>query len=126
MLGRAREGAQLKMVSDQRLSPTFTADLATALIEAVEADASGVLHLTASGDCSWLEFTQAIMEIAGESPHIEPVTTTVPPGGVDRPLNGVLARPAADALGLTPLRGWREALEDYMRRAGLSAEAVRA
>jgi dTDP-4-dehydrorhamnose reductase len=45
---------------------------------------------------------------------------------VDRPLNGVLARPAADAAGLTPLRHWREALEDYMTRAGLSAEAARA
>jgi hypothetical protein len=40
---------------------------------------------------------------------------------VDRPLNGVLARPRADALGLTPLRSWREALEDYMGRAGLAA-----
>ena len=55
----------------------------------------------------------------------EPVETTVPPGGVDRPLNGVLARPAADALGLTPLRGWREALADYMQRAGLAAAPVR-
>jgi hypothetical protein len=33
----------------------------------------------------------------------------------------VLARPRADALGLTPLRSWREALEDYMGRAGLAA-----
>lgn len=122
MLGRARdEGAQLKMVSDQRLSPTFTADLAAALIEAVERDASGTLHLAAGGECSWFEFTEAIMAIAGVEVPLEPVTTTIPPGGVDRPLNGVLARPAADAAGLTPLRGWREALEDYMERAGLAA-----
>jgi dTDP-4-dehydrorhamnose reductase len=124
MLGRAREeGAQLKMVSDQRLSPTFTADLAAALIEAVEKDAAGVLHLTAGDECSWFEFTQAIMQIAGVEVPIEPVQTTVPPGGVDRPLNGVLARPAADAAGLTPLRHWREALQDYMERAGLAAGA---
>ena len=32
-----------------------------------------------------------------------------PPGGADRPLNGVLARDRTDSLGLTPLRGWREA-----------------
>jgi dTDP-4-dehydrorhamnose reductase len=122
MLGRARQpDAQLKMVEDQRLSPTFTADLAAALIEAVEKDASGVHHLTAGGECSWFEFTRAIMEIAGLEVPIEPVTTTVPPGGVDRPLNGVLARPAADAAGLTPLRDWREALGDYMDRAGLAA-----
>jgi dTDP-4-dehydrorhamnose reductase len=122
MLGRAREeGAQLKMVADQRLSPTFTADLAAALIEAVERDAAGTLHLAAGGECSWFEFTEAIMEIAGVEVPLDPVETTVPPGGVDRPLNGVLARPAADAAGLTPLRHWRDALQEYMERAGLAA-----
>jgi dTDP-4-dehydrorhamnose reductase len=123
MLGRAREQGELRMVADQLLSPTFTADLAGALIEAVHADAAGVLHLTAGGACSWFEFTQAIVELAGLDVPIESVRTTVPPGGVDRPLNGVLARPAADAAGLMPLRHWHEALEDYMQRAGLAAAA---
>ena len=121
MVGRARDQGELRMVADQRLSPTFTSDLAAALIEAVDAGAEGVHHLTASGACSWFEFTEAIIEIAGIDVPIEAVTTSVPPGGVDRPLNGVLARPAADAAGLTPLRHWREALEDYMNRAGLAA-----
>jgi dTDP-4-dehydrorhamnose reductase len=112
MVGRAREQGELKMVSDQRLQPTFTADLAATMVEAVEADAGGLLHLTAGGACSWLEFTEAIMELAGIEVPIEPVETTIPPGGAARPLNGVLARPRADAIGLTPLRHWREALED--------------
>src|SRR4051812_915591 len=46
MLGRAREQGQLKMVADQRLSPTFTSDLAAASIAAVTAGATGLLHLT--------------------------------------------------------------------------------
>jgi dTDP-4-dehydrorhamnose reductase len=121
MLARAEGGAGLKMVADQRLQPTFTADLASAVVEAADRDVSGVLHLTASGACSWFDFTQAIMEIAAVEVDIEPVQTTIPVGGVDRPLNGVLARPRADALGLTPLRPWREALADYMGRAGLAA-----
>jgi dTDP-4-dehydrorhamnose reductase len=125
MVARAREQGELRMVADQRLSPTFTADLAAALLEAVERGAGGVLHLTASGACSWLEFTEAIARIAGIDVPIEGVETTVPPGGVDRPLNGVLARPAADALGLSPLRPWEEALADYMQRAGLAAAAAR-
>jgi dTDP-4-dehydrorhamnose reductase len=123
MVARATEQGELRMVADQLLSPTFTSDLAEALLEAVEADAAGVLHLTAGGACSWFEFTQAIIELAGLDVPIESVRTTVPPGGVDRPLNGVLARPAADALGLTPLRHWHEALADYMQRAGLAAAA---
>ena len=123
MLTRAEGGGGLKMVADQRLQPTFTFDLASAVVEAAERDAEGVLHLTAEGACSWFQFTQAIMEIAAVEVDIEPVQTTIPPGGVDRPLNGVLARKRADELGLTPLRPWREALEDYMSRANLAAVA---
>lgn len=119
MLARARDTGQIRMVSDQRLQPTFTADLAVAIVEAVDAGAGGVLHLTASGECSWFEFTAAILELAGVECELEPVETS--PGGVDRPLNGVLARPRADAAGVRPLRDWRAGLEDYMQRAGLAA-----
>jgi dTDP-4-dehydrorhamnose reductase len=121
MIARARDQGVLKVVRDQRLSPTFTADLAAAILEAVAQNASGTLHLTASGECSWLEFTEAIMARAGIDVPIEGVETTRSPGAADRPLNGVLARPAADVAGLQPLRHWREALADYMNRAGLSA-----
>jgi dTDP-4-dehydrorhamnose reductase len=122
MLARARETGALKMVADQLLQPTFTADLAAAIVDAVARDAQGVVHLTAADACSWHEFTVAIMELAGVDVPVEAVTTTIPPGGVDRPLNGVLARPRADALGLPTLRTWREGLEDYMSRAGLAAQ----
>jgi dTDP-4-dehydrorhamnose reductase len=123
MIARAREQGALRMVADQLLQPTFTADLAAAILEAVDADAAGVLHLTATGACSWHEFTLAIMEAAGIDVPVEPAATEIPPGGVDRPLNGVLARPRAEALGLTPLRPWREALLDYMAQAGLASAA---
>jgi dTDP-4-dehydrorhamnose reductase len=119
VLARARETGQLKMVADQRLQPTFTTDLAGVLVDAVRRDAAGLVHLTNSGACSWYEFTEAILENAGLEVPIEPVETVIGPGGVDRPLNGVLARPRADSLGLQQLRPWREALDDYMARAGL-------
>ncbi len=119
MLARARETGALSVVADQRLQPTYTADLADAILRAVEREAEGVLHLTAAGECSWHEFTSAIIELAGLDVPVEPVATTIPPGGADRPLNGVLARPAADRLGLPALRPWRDALADYMGAAGL-------
>jgi dTDP-4-dehydrorhamnose reductase len=122
MVARAREQGSLRMVSDQRVQPTFTADLAEAIVAGVRAEATGVVHLVAGGECSWLEFTEAIMREVGIEVPIEAVTTTVPPGGADRPLNGVLARYRADALGLPALRHWREALADYVQRAGLAPE----
>jgi dTDP-4-dehydrorhamnose reductase len=120
-LVRAQEQGQLRMVADQRLSPTYTADLAAALVDAVASGASGVIHLTSSGECSWYEFTRAILDLAGVGVPVEAVPTTRAPGAPERPLNGVLDRPAADAAGLSPLRPWSEALADYMDRAGLTA-----
>lgn len=119
MLGRAQEQGELRMVADQRLNPTFTADLAAGLVAAVEREASGLLHLTNSGACSWYELTEAIMDLAGVEVSIEPVGTKIPPGGAARPLNGMLASERAAGLGLAELRPWREALSDYMQRAGL-------
>jgi dTDP-4-dehydrorhamnose reductase len=123
IIAAAEKNGKLAVVADQRLQPTFTVDLAEALVEAVEAEAQGVLHLTAGGECSWHEYTETIMELAEIEVPVEATETTVPEGGAARPLNGVLARPRADELGLTPLRHWREALEDYMTRAGLAAAA---
>jgi dTDP-4-dehydrorhamnose reductase len=109
------------MVTDQRLSPTYTADLAAAVMEAVHAGCRGLLHLTNSGACSWYEFALAIFELAGVDADMEPVETLPHPGAADRPRNGVLAREAADAAGLGPLRHWREALADYIERAGVAS-----
>jgi dTDP-4-dehydrorhamnose reductase len=119
MVKRGREQGALKMVADQRLSPTYTADLAEGIIGAVEDDVSGLLHMGNSGSCSWYEFTLAIMEIAGIDVPVEPVPTVRPAGGADRPLNGVLSSRA----GARSLRSWKAALEDYMVSAGLAAEA---
>jgi dTDP-4-dehydrorhamnose reductase len=121
MTARARESGALKMVADQRLQPTFTADLAAALVDAVEREASGVVHLVADDACSWFEFTRAFLELQGIDATVDPVETTFQPGQPDRPLNGVLARPRADALGLPRLRPWRSQLEDYLRRVEVAA-----
>lgn len=121
MLARAGEQGRLRMVSDQRLSPTFTADLAAGVLAALDARLTGVVHLTSSGACSWHQFTAAILAIAGVDVPIEAVATTVPDGGAQRPLNGVLAGRVARGAGLEPLRPWRDALADYMARAGLDA-----
>jgi dTDP-4-dehydrorhamnose reductase len=122
MLARAGEHGALRMVADQRLSPTYTADLADALIAAVERPAAGLLHMANSGECSWHEFTLAIMEIAGVDVPVEPALTVRVPGRADRPLNGVLACERMRDVGLPALRPWRDALLDYMVSAGLASE----
>ena len=121
MIGRAREQGALKVVADQRLTPTFTSDLAAGILAAVEADVTGTLHVTNSGATSWHGFTEAIMELAGVSVPVDAVSTVRQPGGADRPLNGVLVSPVSEQAGLAPLRPWRTALADYLERVGLLA-----
>jgi dTDP-4-dehydrorhamnose reductase len=120
MLARAREQGVLRVVADQQLTPTFTADLAGAMLAAVDDGVSGVLHLTNAGACSWHAFTEAIVEQAGLDVPVEPTATERAPGSPDRPANGVLASDR----GRPPLRDWRAALADYMARAGLAAGAT--
>jgi len=124
MVARARARSTIRMVNDQLLQPTYTADLAGAILDAVQLGVTGVVHLTASESCSWYEFTKAITEFAGLDACLEAVQTTRARGGADRPLNGVLARRRADDLELRPLRAWRDALADYMGAAGLRSPRV--
>jgi dTDP-4-dehydrorhamnose reductase len=121
MIARAQEGGRLKVVADQRLSPTYTADLARSVIDAVSRGTSGLLHLSSTGDCSWHEFTVAIMESAGIEVTVEPARTEPSPDRADRPLNGVLRRPVAHAAGLPALPHWRDGLERYLERATVAS-----
>jgi dTDP-4-dehydrorhamnose reductase len=121
MIARAREAGALRMVADQRLTPTATADLAAALVHATDRGIAGLLHLTNAGACSWFQFTAAIMAEAGIDVPIEPVVTS--PGGAARPLNGVLSCARAEAAGVAPLPHWRDALRGYLARTELAAAA---
>jgi dTDP-4-dehydrorhamnose reductase len=121
MLTRGRQEGALRMVADQRLTPTYTADLAESLVAALRGGVSGLLHLTNAGACSWHEFTLAIMELAGVDVRVEAVPSVRAPGGADRPRNGVLSCERSRHAGMPSLRPWRDALEDYMVSSGLRA-----
>jgi dTDP-4-dehydrorhamnose reductase len=123
MIDRARDQGALKVVADQRLTPTFTDDLAAGVLAAVEAGVTGTLHVTNSDATTWHGFTEAIMELAGVSVPVEAVSTVRQPGAADRPLNGVLISSVSEDAGLAALRPWRTALADYLEQAGLLTPA---
>jgi dTDP-4-dehydrorhamnose reductase len=124
MIARAREQGALKVVADQQLTPTFTADLARGILDAVDAGVTGTLHVTNSGATSWHGFTEAIMKLAGVEVPVEEGITTIAPGAADRPLNGVLRSSVSVRAGLPALRPWDAALADYLERAGVLAAAA--
>jgi dTDP-4-dehydrorhamnose reductase len=66
ILDRARSGQPLKVVTDQVGRPTFTCDLAEALLDLLAAKApGGVYHAANEGACSWHGFATAVLAAAG-------------------------------------------------------------
>lgn len=109
-----REKGTVTVVTDQILSPTYTADLAEKIIELVCAEAQGVFHVTNSGQCSWYEFAKAIFELWDPSVDVKPTTTKDFGSRVARPSYSVLGNFRLQEFGLGVLRPWREALAAYL------------
>jgi dTDP-4-dehydrorhamnose reductase len=117
----ARERGVIRVVDDQRVSPTSAADLAAKTIELVDrwlatsaAELLGVYHVTNAGSCSWYELACEIVHGSGLGAEIEPVSTAEYGARAPRPAYSVLARRHLARLGLDDMRPWREALADYL------------
>ena len=119
MLNKARTEGTVRVVTDQVLSPTFTADLAWKTRELIEHDATGLYHLTNAGECSWFEFAKGAFELAGVDVKMEPIHTGETQRRAHRPSYSALATSRLEEAGLSPLRPWKEALGDYLRAKGL-------
>src|SRR3954471_8723562 len=52
----AQQGKPLRVVNDQIVSPTYTADLAEKVSALLHQHTYGLYHMTNTGECSWFEF----------------------------------------------------------------------
>ncbi|AGA68978.1 dTDP-4-dehydrorhamnose reductase [Desulfitobacterium dichloroeliminans LMG P-21439] len=121
MLRLAKEQEYLRVVNDQRGSPTYTRDLAKAIADLVDKPTYGTYHLTNSGNCTWYTYTQEIMELAGmNNVKVEPITTQQLSRPAERPSYSVLDNYVWRLDGHQALRPYREALLDYLEEEGLS------
>ncbi|ADB29655.1 dTDP-4-dehydrorhamnose reductase [Kribbella flavida DSM 17836] len=116
MLRLGAERDELTVVDDQYGRPTYTVDLAAALIALLESEApSGTYHATGAGDVvSWADFAAAIL--AGTSCKVRPISSAEYAQGkviAPRPANSALDLSALEAVGIT-MRDWREALAEYL------------
>jgi dTDP-4-dehydrorhamnose reductase len=119
MLNKARTDGVIRVVTDQVLSPTFTADLAHKTKELIEQGAVGVFHLTNAGECSWFEFAQGALDLAGVSAIMEPIGTGQLHQRARRPSYSALTSARLEGIGLEPMRSWREALSVYLREKAI-------
>jgi dTDP-4-dehydrorhamnose reductase len=111
---RGTSGPPLRVVNDQRCTPTATADLARAVMALVGTEAYGLYHITNAGSCTWFEFAQAIVREAGLDAQVTPIASADYAAKAERPAYSVLDCSKYARLGLAPMRPWPEALRDYL------------
>lgn len=122
MLRLMKERPGLRVVEDQVGSPTYTHDLAGAVVRLVRCGARGVFHFANSGQCSWYGFACAIAEEARSCgttlkvENIEPITSADYPLPAQRPAWSVLStRKYQQQTGACP-PDWRAALRHYLKQ----------
>lgn len=111
ILQRARSGEALRVVSDQRVNPTYTADLAAAAVELAQKDERGVVHAVASGCTGWDDYARATVSEFELNAAVESVPSESYPTPARRPANGCM-----ESIRYRPLRPWREALHEWADR----------
>jgi dTDP-4-dehydrorhamnose reductase len=110
----------LDVVNDQRGCPTYAVDLARAIAELCRKNASGIVHVTNAGDCTWFEFAQEIVRSAGLATTVRPVSSQQMARPAPRPAYSVLSPARLHALGIE-MPPWRDALRRYLEQRRLAA-----
>jgi dTDP-4-dehydrorhamnose reductase len=106
---------QIEVVNDQRGCPTYTADLADAIIQLCRKNASGIVHCTNSGECTWYDFACEILRQAGSNTVVRPTTSDKYVRPAERPAYSVLSPESLHAYGIR-IRPWQETLPEYLTR----------
>ncbi len=115
VLRLADSGETLRIVDDQRGSPTNARDLALVLAELASSSTTGIVHATNSGTATWYDLASETLNLSGMSGvRVVPVATEEFPRPAPRPRSSVLSLDRlASVLGWVP-RPWQEALAEYI------------
>ncbi|MGI8813239.1 MAG: dTDP-4-dehydrorhamnose reductase [Pyrinomonadaceae bacterium] len=111
----------ISAIADSYGTPTFAEDLAVRLRELVELDIPGIYHVTNSGDgTSYAGFAHAVCKGLGTDPTlVKEVSHLDLKRPAPRPISSKLACLVSERFGLSKLRPWENALEEF-----ISAERV--
>jgi dTDP-4-dehydrorhamnose reductase len=117
MLQLAMQGRELRVVSDQRGTPTCTEDLARQVFRLMSTGLFGTYHCTSQGECSWYDFAREVFRCASLGVEVIPVSTEDFPRPARRPKNSVLDNYMLRLEGLDAMPDWRDALGRFMRES---------
>ena len=107
---------ELRVVNDQKGSPTFTKDLSQAMGRLVEEETRGVLHVTNAGSCTWFELAKKILDLKsppGRKVRLIPISSAELARPAKRPANSVLDCSRFEKVAGFRMRTWEEGLKEY-------------
>lgn len=119
MLTLAADHETLRVVDDQRGSPTNARDLAAMLRDLEALRLTGIVHAANAGSCTWCGFAREILAQSGLGDvKVVPVPTSEFQRPAARPARSVLSLARLiESLGWEPRR-WAEALTEYLSERG--------
>jgi len=127
MLRLMNEKDEVKVVDDQRGSPTWTFDLAMAILSMIKNVDSGcdvpfgIYHYTNQGNITWFDFAKEIYRQGRELNHIKkdcavkPCTSAEYPAKVKRPAFSVLDIGKIKAILKINIPAWDKSLKEYLQ-----------
>lgn len=114
MLKLAKERGKVRVVADEFVSPTRTADIAKQIVALSRSDNYGLYHATSEGCCSWHEFAAEIFRLANVPVALEVARPDEFPAKVARPKYSVLENQALKQRKLNIMRPWQVGLAEYL------------
>jgi dTDP-4-dehydrorhamnose reductase len=118
MIDLGRQGLNIRVVSDQWVTPTSSSELAQRIRELIQTGQYGLYHLSNEGACTWFEFAETIFSLTSVQAHLEPVDSAAYGAKARRPAYSVLENKRAGELGLSPFSHWKAALTTYLSKKG--------
>jgi dTDP-4-dehydrorhamnose reductase len=114
MLKLSKEREELRVVDDEYVSPTPTAQIAEQVVRLSRTDAYGLYHATTEGSCSWYQFAAEIFALTDVKIRLEKARPGEFPAKVPRPRYSVLENAALKAKSLNTFTDWRQGLQNYL------------
>jgi dTDP-4-dehydrorhamnose reductase len=117
---RVRRGETVTAISDALGTPTYSLHLAARLRELAQRDLPGIYHTVNAGPgVTYEEFARAVFEeLDQDQTLLASVTNEALRRPAPRPRNSRLKCLMSEAIGLSPLPFWRDALRDFVRAPG--------
>ena len=118
MIRVGNDTGELRVVDDQIMSPTATADVARVVLHILVEDcAPGLYHVVNDGAASWFDFAREIIARTRVDATVTPCTSEEYPTRAARPRYSALDN-SKTSTAFGPLPPWQSALDDYLRAKG--------